>query len=247
VLQDGAETFGLMVDAISDTQEIVVKPLGQHLKGLNCYAGATIMGDGKIALILDIPGIAARSEVFAASNQALTETRAIVSSQADHRKSLLLFRVGDFRRIAMPLAEVSRLESISRAKVERASGHDVVQYRERLLPLVPLAGILEATPVQLSGEDSEDMNVVVYRAGATDLGLVVDEITDIVQESVTSLYGSDRAGLLGSAIVGGQATDFLDLEAVAGWASLAGGNSLARLEAILGSSVGVALEEGVLP
>ncbi len=94
--------------------------------------------------------------------------------------------------------------------------------------------------------ESEDVSIVVYRAGATDLGLVVDEITDIVQESITSTYGSDRAGLLGSAIVGGKVTDFLDLSAVAGWLTLATESSLARLESALGSSQQPGVNEEVL-
>lgn len=243
VLQAGDERFALIVDAISDTQEIVVKPLGQHLKGLNCYSGATIMGDGKIALILDIVGIAARSGVFATSNaEAGAQKNAHTAGRDDNRKSLLLFGAGDFPRIAMPLAEVSRLESIPRSKIERASGREVVQYRNRLLPLVPLGEMLGG----ISATGAEEVQLVVYRAGATDLGLVVDEITDIVQEDATSLYGSDRPGLLGSAIVGGKVTDFLDLNAVAGWASLANESSLARLQGVLGSDGAMALHEDVL-
>jgi two-component system, chemotaxis family, sensor kinase CheA len=229
VLQAGEECFGLMVDSISDTQEIVVKPLGQHLKGLNCYAGATIMGDGRIALILDVAGLAARAEVFAGQREemaAADQTRA--PAEAQEKKSLLLFRAGDCGRIAMPLDAVSRLERIPRSDVERACGREVIQYRNRLLPLVRLAGMLGE-----NSEDHEELPVVVYRAGATDLGLVVDEIADIVEECVLSPYGSDRAGLVGSAIVGGKTTDFLDLDVVAGWASLASESSVAGLRRAL--------------
>jgi len=232
VLEAGNEPFGLMVDAISDTQEIVVKPLGQHLKGLNCYAGATIMGDGKIALILDVAGISARAELFGAKEAASAAQKGeSEAARTEERKtSLLLFRAGEFRRIAMPLAAVARMESIPRSSVESASGRQVVQYRNRLLPLVPLAEMLGSAS---SHADEEKLHVVVYRAGATDLGLVVDEITYIVQEFVVSPYGSDRAGLLGSAIVAGKATDFLNLEAVAGWADLANESSLAALRKML--------------
>jgi two-component system chemotaxis sensor kinase CheA len=243
VLQSADGPFGLMVDSISDTQEIVVKPLGQHFKGLNCYAGATIMGDGKIALILDIPGVAARSGVFATSTEEKSAKSTVRTVKAEEQtKTLLLFRAGGFERIAIPLSEVARLENIPRATVERASGREVVQYRDRLLPLVPLAEMLGGT----AANESEFVSVVVYRAGATDLGLVVDEITDIVQEAITSAYGSDRAGLLGSAIVGGKVTDFLDVSAVAGWLSLANESSLARLQSVLGSSYGPSVTEEVL-
>ena len=145
---------------------------------------------------------------------------------------MLLFRAGGFERIAIPLAAVSRLESIARSSIESASGRQVVQYRDRLLPLVPLADLLGTA----AAAESDELAVVVYRAGAIDLGLVVDEITDIVQEHVLSPYGSDRSGLLGSAIVGGKATDFLDLDAVGGWASLASESSIAALRRALASS-----------
>jgi two-component system chemotaxis sensor kinase CheA len=244
VLQAGDAPFGLIVDTISDTQEIVVKPLGQHLKGLNCYAGATIMGDGKIALILDVAGIAARAEIFAAAEEEGAADRgAQVAVSGTLTSSLLLFRAGEFRRIAMPLGAVSRLESIPRSRVERASGREVVQYRNRLLPLVPLAGMLGS---RAECQEEEQLHVVVYRAGSTDLGLVVDEITDIIQENVLSPYGSDRPGLVGSAIVGGKSTDFLDLDAVAGWANLAGEGSLANLRRMLSAGEQPAAEKGVM-
>ncbi|MGD0295560.1 MAG: chemotaxis protein CheA [Bryobacteraceae bacterium] len=244
VLQAGDAPFGLIVDTISDTQEIVVKPLGQHLKGLNCYAGATIMGDGKIALILDVAGIAARAEIFAAAEEEGAADRgAQVAVSGTLTSSLLLFRAGEFRRIAMPLGAVSRLESIPRSRVERASGREVVQYRNRLLPLVPLAGMLGS---RAECQEEEQLHVVVYRAGSTDLGLVVDEITDIIQENVLSPYGSDRPGLVGSAIVGGKSTDFLDLDAVAGWANLVGESSLANLRRMLSAGEQPAAEKGVM-
>jgi len=85
-------------------------------------------------------------------------------------------------------------------------------------------------------QDEDPLHVVVYRAGSTDLGLVVDEITDIIQENILSPYGSDRPGLVGSAIVGGKSTDFLDLDAVAGWANLAGETSLSNLRRMLAPS-----------
>ncbi len=231
ILQAEGERFGLIVDSISDTQEIVVKPLGDQLNGVNCYAGATIMGDGKIALILDVAGLASRSGVFAASGDSsragLTSESASVAA-ADARTSLLLFRAGSFSRVAIALSRVARLEQIDATSVERAAGRSVVQYRNQVLPLVFVQELLEG------GRDpTDELSVVVCRRGKSHVGLVVDEIMDIVEEEVTSRCGSDRPGLIGSAVVGGRVTDFLDLDNLGTQAPVSTPESLAQLERAL--------------
>jgi two-component system chemotaxis sensor kinase CheA len=231
VVQVDGRRFGLIVDTINDTEEIVVKPLWQQLKHLNCYAGATIMGDGGIALILDVAGIGLRSGVTVAAGQRSRAPEAASSAirQADPLRSLLLLRAGGLKRLAMPLAKVARLENIPAAQVEFAAGRSVVQYRGGVLPLVSVARMLEGVP----SPETEMLRAVVYRDGTTHIGLVVDEIVDVVEESVSSPVATDRPGLLGSAVVGGLVTDFLDLDAVAHWAAPVGIESLTRLEAAL--------------
>jgi two-component system chemotaxis sensor kinase CheA len=227
VVQVDGHRFGLIVDAINDTEEIVVKPLWHELKSLNCYAGATIMGDGGIALILDIAAIGDRSGVIVHSGQTATVTVATEpdNGSVDSRRSLLLLRAGGIKRLAMPLGKVARLETIQAAQVEFAAGRSVVQYRNRVLPLVSVAQMLNGTP----SPDTEVLQAVVYRNGETDIGLVVDEIVDILEDNVGSPMATDRPGLLGSAVVGGLVTDFLDLDAMAQWAVPAATESLARL------------------
>ena len=230
VVQVNGRRFGLIVDAINDTEEIVVKPLWHQLKSLNCYAGATVMGDGGIALILDVAGIGLRSGAIVAGGQMTGATEpAEVGNLVDARRSLLLLRAGGLKRLAMPLAKVARLENIPAAQVELAAGRSVVQYRNNVLPLVSLAQMLDGVPPQ----ETDMLQAVVYRNGLTDVGLVVDEIVDIVEETITSPVATDHPGLLGSAVVGGLVTDFLDLDAVARWAMPAATESLARLEAAL--------------
>ncbi len=133
VVQVDGRCFGLVVDAINDTEEIVVKPLWQQLKSLNCYAGATIMGDGGIALILDVGGIGLRSGVIIPGGQAASAAGRDEPDglPADPLRSLLLLRAGGLKRLAMPLAKVARLENIPAAQVEFAAGRSVVQYRNR--------------------------------------------------------------------------------------------------------------------
>ena len=169
VVQVDGRRFGLIVDAINDTEEIVVKPLWHELKSLNCYAGATIMGDGGIALILDVAGIGLRSGVIVRSGQtaAVAEANEPDCNSVDSRQSLLLLRAGGIKRLAMPLGKVARLETIPAAQVEFAAGRSVVQYRNRILPLVSVAQMLDGTPPA----DTEVLQAVVYRNGETDIGL----------------------------------------------------------------------------
>jgi two-component system chemotaxis sensor kinase CheA len=146
-------------------------------------------------------------------------------NSVDSRQSLLLLRAGGIKRLAMPLGKVARLETIQASQVEFAAGRSVVQYRNRILPLVSVAQMLDGTP----SADTEVLQAVVYRNGATDIGLVVDEIVDILEDRVCSPTATARPGLLGSAVVGGLVTDFLDLDAMAQWALPADTESLARL------------------
>ncbi len=213
VLQAEDRQFGLVVDGINDTQEIVVKPLGKRLKGLTLYAGATIMGDGRVALILDVLGIGQRSGVLAEFiEQARTSGQQ--KAQADlTQQRLLLFRAGSFARLAVPLSLVARLEEFPQSSIERASGGLVVQYRDRILPLVALRTVLEPGAAG-PDEPADPVQVVVFNDGNSSVGMVVDEILDVTEEAVTVRHGSDRCGLLGSAVVGKQVTDFLDLNEV---------------------------------
>ena len=206
VVQVDGRRFGLVVDAINDTEEIVVKPLWQQLKNLNCYAGATIMGDGGIALILDVAGIGLRSGVTVPAGQMAraAEPAKAAGQRADPLRSLLLLRAGGFKRLAMPLAKVARLENIPAAQVEFAAGRSVVQYRNRVLPLVSVAQMLEGAP----SPETEVLQAVVYRDGVTDIGLVVDEIVDIVEET-REQSGGDRPSGFAGLRSGGRAGDRL--------------------------------------
>ncbi len=231
VLQANGHSFGLIVDQIGDSQEIVVKPMGRQLKDLNCYTGSTIMGDGRIALIVDVVGLALRAGMIAPSGQAV-DTAAVAegpAAEGSRRRALLLCRAGSFGRLAIPLAQVARLEQIPAASVERAGGRAAVQYRQRILPLVEVAEMLG----EAAGEAAV-LHVAVCRCGASEVGLVVDEITDIVDEVIADPYPADRPGLLGSAVIGGRVTDFLDLEAAGRCASIPSAGDLARLAESIG-------------
>jgi two-component system, chemotaxis family, sensor kinase CheA len=203
VLQAESQTFGLVVDRINDTQEIVVKPLGKHLKGLNSYAAATIMGDGRVALILDVNGFALQAG-NARDNAA---NRQVQEERNRSSQTLLLFRAGGIERLAVPLDLVARLEIFAASEIERAGGQMVVQYRGELLHLVSLAG-------EFALEGRDQVEVVVFGDGKHQSGLVVDEILDIVDDEIRMRLQGGRPGILGSAVVAGRVTDFLDVQSV---------------------------------
>jgi len=213
ILQAEDRQFGLVVDGIHDTQEIVVKPLGKQLKGLTCYAGATIMGDGKVALILDVLGIGMESGVLTEVRESGRLDRDAREMGDIDRQSLLLFRSGRFERLAVPLSLVARLEEFPRAKIERAGGQEVVQYRGRILPLIPLTSYLDPGS-RTAAKPDEPAQVIVFSDGDHRIGVLVDQIVDIVDDVVVAKQQATHRGLLGSAVVGQKVTDFLDLHAV---------------------------------
>jgi two-component system chemotaxis sensor kinase CheA len=209
VLQAGENTFGLVVDEINDTEEIVVKPLGKQLKGLAAFAGATIMGDGRVALILDVMGTALRSKVISESRD---QTRTSVAKEAQaangERHTLLLFATRDGRRMALPLSMVSRLEEFPLSAVERAGRDEIMQYRNTLLPLVRLSEVLEGGE---SGPPSDPMQVVVYHDQGRNVGLVVDNILDIVEETLAIHRRREGGTVYGTAVIQQKVTDLLDI------------------------------------
>src|SRR5262249_41635779 len=136
VLQAADRQFGLVVDRINDTQEIVVKPLWRHLKSLACFAGATVMGDGRVALILDVFGLAQRASAISDHQDwAVAETPPVPVRSAE-RPSVLLVEGRDRGRMAIPLNKVARLEEFPCSRVERVADRRVVQYGGQILPLL---------------------------------------------------------------------------------------------------------------
>jgi len=213
VLQVEDRKLGLVVDHISDTQEIVVKPLGKELKGLNCYVGATIMGDGKVALILDVAGIARLAGIGPGSRETSKHDGEPAEEVQGKMQRLLLFCAGRYRRLAAPLALVSRLEEFPVSRVELASGRPVLHYRGYILPLVHLESVLNGCEVDSYAEEGS-IQVIVFSDGVRSMGLVVDRILDITEGAITVSRRSTTKGLLGSALVADVLTDFVDLHAL---------------------------------
>jgi len=220
VLQADSQRFGLVVDEISDTEEIVVKPLGRHLKNTSVFAGATIMGDGKVALILDVLGLAQHARVVVegrehADLEADGKPR-FGASHASERQPLLLFQHGVSGRMAIDLAAVARLEEFSINALEIAGDRETVQYRGQIMPLVRLS---ETQQMRHGNAETKEgsLQVVVVRAGkGRNVGLVVDRILDIVDESYALDRETARHGVLGSAVIQQRITDIVDVAGLIG-------------------------------
>jgi two-component system chemotaxis sensor kinase CheA len=212
VLQADDRQFGLVVDGINDTEEIVVKPLGKQLKGLTVYAGATIMGDGKVALILDVMGLAQRAQVIREGrDRASLDQGSKVKEISGDVQALLVLGIGESARMAIPLAVVARLEEFRLSEIERSGEQDMVQYRGEIMPLIYLNKLFCAgKPVP----QSDPMQAVVYTNQGRSVGLVVDQIIDIVEESITVKRKAKRHGILGSVVLQNRVTDLVDVEGV---------------------------------
>ena len=223
VLHTDRRHFGLVVDGIEDTQEIVVKPLDQGLKGIPVFAGSTIMGDGRVALILDVSGTAQRARIFAeeSSSTAKKETSATNTKEL-HR--LLLLEARDQGRMAIRLSQVARLEELPRDQVEQAGEQEVIQYRGQIMPLVRVSDILpeRRSPERVARDMSrgapvpEDgpLQVVVHQVGDRNVGIVVDRIVDVIEDTLDVRRPSTRPGVLFSVVIGGRVAELLDVESI---------------------------------
>ncbi len=211
VLQAGDRQFGLVVDDINDTEEIVVKPLSKQLKSLSCFAGATIMGDGRVALILDVLGLAQMAKVVSELHESNLSDHGVRTGERDGgRETWLLFRIGDDGRMAIPLSLVSRLEEFPTSQVERSAGREVIQYREQIMPLIRLAGLFGHTSV---GEE-DLLQVIVYSCHGRSVGLVVDEILDIAEQEAAVQQIHETKTLRGAAVLQQRVTELLDVPAL---------------------------------
>src|SRR5579864_4815223 len=216
VLQAEDRQFGLIVDEITDTQEIVVKPLEKQLKGISAYSGATIMGDGRVALILDVPGLAQRARVVSDTPEAgPDELRAeTLTNAAQDGHALLLAENGLEGRVAIPLSMVARLEEFPKSVIERAEAQEVMQYRGQIIPLVRLSQIIPAVSDSEMLANENSIQVVVYSEGKHTVGLVVDRIVDIVEERAAVESLAPRPGVIGSFVTQHHVTDLLDVAAI---------------------------------
>ncbi len=205
VTQVGSQSFGLVVDSVFHTEEIVVKPLSSKLRHIPMLSGNTILGDGSVIMIIDPNGVAqSLGSVVASQADAGKTTETRHATDDENTTSLLVFRAGSTQPKAVPLSLITRLEEIDARKIELSNGRHMVQYRGQLMPLVSMND-----SVHVKGEGAQPL--LVFSDGARSMALVVDEIVDIVEDRLDIQVGGDNSGVLGSAVIKGQATEIIDV------------------------------------
>ncbi len=204
VTQVGSYSFGIMVDRVFDTEEIVVKPVAGVLRSIPIYSGNTILGDGSVIMILDPNGIAGVAGEAAAGERPNQEVAQAKLGARDDQQTYLLFRAGGDAPKAVPLSLVARLEEVEPDRIEYADGRAVVQYRGALMPLITLSG-------EVPQRGTSAQPVLVFSDSGRSMGLVVDAIVDIVQEKPAIEMQVKRPGLVGTIVVAGKSTDLIDI------------------------------------
>jgi two-component system chemotaxis sensor kinase CheA len=220
VLQADGRRFGLVVDEISDTEEIVVKPLGKHLKHISVYAGATIMGDGRVALILDVLGLAQSSSIVAETHERARAEQEQAKVEDNNLQKLVLFAGRAGSRMAVPLSMLARLENIPGPDVERSGNQWVTQYRGQILPLIRISYALQERRQMDRAADvlalptNATLQVLVLENQGHSFGLVVNEILDIVESGSGPQSPATRPGVLYSSVIAEHVTELLDVPAI---------------------------------
>jgi len=206
VTQVGRQVFGIVVDRVFDTEEIVVKPVAPILRDVTMFSGNTILGDGSVIMILDPNGIARATGLSVDGGDENTPAQAKTprGARGGEKTALLLFRAGEGAPKAVPLGLIARLEDLPAERIEYAGEKLVVQYRGSLMPLVALSGYAQAP------EAGRQQAVLVFGDGAHSMGLMVDEILDVVEATLQIDRGGERPGFLGSAVIAERVTEILD-------------------------------------
>jgi two-component system chemotaxis sensor kinase CheA len=211
VLQSNDRLFGLIVDEISDIQDIVVKPLARQLKQVETFAGATILGDGRIALILDVMGVAKRARLESDAAESVAGDMPSSMRSYDEGKSFLVCAGTDDGRFALPLELVARLEEFPAEKVERLGGRTAVQYRGHVMPLIDVESLLGGgSAVDHVKKSSESLPVIVFSRDGVTAGLAVHRVVDVVEEVTITDRTAGRPGVHGYSVVNGRVTEVLD-------------------------------------
>jgi len=206
ITQVGTFTFGIVVDQVFDTEEIVVKPVAPILRDLQTFAGNTILGDGKVIMILDPNGIVNQisDKVSDSSGFGGEEEEVTQSGIINEREAILLFSAGENRHRAVPLSLVARLEEIDVKDIESSDGKPVYQYRGRLMPLVNLDSSRKF-------KEEGRQPILVFADGDRTMGIAVDEIVDILEDKIDIELSSEIDGQVGTAVIDGSATEIIDV------------------------------------
>ncbi|MBW4509223.1 MAG: chemotaxis protein CheW [Scytonematopsis contorta HA4267-MV1] len=205
--------FGLVVDAIEDTQDIVVKPLGQQLKDMTVFSGATILGNGQVALIIDAVILANLAGVTSQIQQRLSTVTSTTNILEDDRQMILLFQAGENTRMGIPISLANRLEEFPYAAIETIGNQKVIQYRGEVLSLIDLKTVFPDNWQNIVSREIIQV-VVVSLNQKHNFGIIVGKILDIVEEPLKVLGTPTRLGIKTLAVIQNQITEILDIENV---------------------------------
>jgi len=204
VIQVGARLFGVLVDSVFRTEEIVVKPMSSLLRDVGMFSGNTILGDGSVIMIIDPNALGSVVGSVDGQAEAANALAAAATATEEAKTALLLFRAGSNTMKAVPISLITRLEEIDLGVIERCNDEDVVQYRGALMPLV----YMQAAP---STRDDGVQPVLVFTEGGRPVGLAIDEIVDIVEERLDIELKTEAPGVIGAAIIKGKAAEIVDV------------------------------------
>ncbi|MBI4828773.1 MAG: chemotaxis protein CheW [Nitrospinae bacterium] len=210
-LKVGAHRFGLIVDTLLDTEEIVVKPLSSYLKKCVCYSGATIMGDGKVTMILDPAGITSftKMKFEAVDKEFEAAQRAKKHAQMAERQSLLLFKAGGQEVFAINLDLANRVERVSAERIKPVGEKEFLNYADYSMRILRLE---EYLPVSRPSERPERFFALIPKLVKNPMGIVASEIVDIIKSDVKIDRDKVKGtGIFGTGVIEGQMVIFLDI------------------------------------
>lgn len=215
VLETGQQRFGVIVDGLHDSEEIVVKPLGRHLKGCPCLSGATILGDGHVALILDVAGIATHEQISCAEKAVKEEEKKNKKSGTDQEEDtqfMLMFSNHSSEHFAVSMDVISRIERIRADQIDSVGGHELLQYRSTTMSLLRLENCITAK----SPDPKKRLYVVVFEVAGNEVGLIAPALEDIRDVSMNiDTVTLTEPGVMGSMVLAEQTTRYIDLFEIA--------------------------------
>ena len=211
VIQVGERRYGLVVNDVLDTEEIVVKPLATILRDVNLFSGATILGDGSVVLILDPNAMSERAGTLEEKQAEDAEDSAATVDAQGERCAMLLFKAGQGAPKAVELEHITRLEHVESSQIEIMEGRAALQYRGKLMPVLTVNGDLSSL-LRASTEGEHIQPLLVFTGEGYAMALAVDEIIDVVEDRLLIELSPDRPGMRGTAIVAGKACEILDVD-----------------------------------
>lgn len=216
VLKENNEKFGVFADEIRDTEEIVIKPLAKQFRDVKVYSGITILGNGEIAPILDVHGVAQLESMIGDKR---TKDMALESESQgvkDNRniEHLLIFTIGNDRLMGLPLMGVERLEKVSMDEIEGTGQGKVIKYMGKILPIVDFLDLMRVDSSGKRDQNDNMLDIIVYNMGGSKqlVGIVVESIVDSVSANIDKLDASCYEGMIGMKVIKEKVTDIIDLK-----------------------------------